>query len=108
MTMFINLLAAAQGTGGFDISFLIMIIAIFAIMYFFMIRPQQKRQKEIQKFRNSLAVGSQVVTYGGVHGTIRTIDEAKGTVKLEVAQGVTIEVEKSHLFANGQATNGQR
>ena len=47
--MLIALLAPQQGAGGFDITFLVMIVAIFAIMYFFMIRPQQKKQKEIQK-----------------------------------------------------------
>ena len=46
-----------QAQGGFDGSFMIMMIAIFAIMYFFMIRPQNKKQKEIQNFRNNLQMG---------------------------------------------------
>ena len=57
MNMLIALLAPQQGAGGFDITFLVMIVAIFAIMYFFMIRPQQKTQKEIQKFLDSLQPG---------------------------------------------------
>ena len=46
--------------------FLIMMVLIFAIMWFFMIRPQQKRQKEIQNFRNSITRGQQIVTAGGI------------------------------------------
>ena len=61
-----NLLLQAQGGG--SMSFLIMMVAIFAIMWFFMIRPHQKKQKEIRKFQNSLQEGSKVVTGGGVYG----------------------------------------
>ena len=85
-----------------------MIVAIFAIMYFFMIRPQQKKQKEIQKFRNSLEPGMEVVTYGGIHGTIKEIDDAKNIVVLEIARDVKIKVEKSHIFANAAATQQTR
>ena len=53
-----NLLLQAQGGG--NISFLVMMVAIFVIMWFFMIRPQQKKQKEIRKFQNSLQEGSKV------------------------------------------------
>lgn len=88
--------------------FLIMIVAIFAIMYFFMIRPQQKKQKEIQKFRNSLEPGMEVVTYGGLHGTIKEIDDAKNIVVLEIARDVKVKVEKTHLFANAAATQQVR
>ena len=55
MSQFILAAQAAQGGG---MSFILMMVAIFAIMYFFMIRPQQKRQKEIQNFQNSLAEGT--------------------------------------------------
>lgn len=80
-------------------SFWIMIIAIFAIMYFFMIRPQRKRQKEIEKFRNSLNVGDEVITSGGILGTIQKIDPAENTVTIEVAKGVNLRVDKSCIFA---------
>lgn len=103
MNMLIALLAPQQGAGGFDISFLVMIIAIFAIMYFFMIRPQQKRQKEIQKFRDSLRPGMEVVTAGGVHGTIKEINEVSNTVTLEIAPDVKVKIEKSHIFADVKA-----
>ena len=83
-------------------SFLIMMVVIFAIMWFFMFRPQQKRQKEIQNFRNSIVKGTQVVTAGGIYGTVKDIDEAANTLKLEVASGVCIKVDKGSVFASAQ------
>jgi len=65
---------------------ILMFVALGAVMYFFMIRPQQKKQKEINNFRNSLTVGQTVVTIGGLHGTIKTMDDT--TVTLHVATGV--------------------
>lgn len=107
MTTLLSFLAAAP-QGGFDMSFLIMIVAIFAIMYFFMIMPQRKRQKAIQKFRNSLAPGMEIVTAGGIHGTIKQVNDDKGTVTVEIASGVKIEVEKTHIFENAAATMQSR
>lgn len=84
----------------------IMLIAMFVIMYFFMIRPQNKKQKEIQKFRNELTVGQEVVTIGGVYGTIKSIDEVANTVTLEVATGVKIIFAKEAI--NPIATNNNK
>ena len=84
-----TILLQAQGQGG-GMGMIIMLVVLFAIMYFFMIRPQNKKQKEIQKFRNELTVGQEVVTIGGVYGTIKSIDEVANTVTLEVATGVKI------------------
>ncbi len=85
-----------------------MIIAIFAIMYFFMIRPQKKKQKEIEKFRKGLSVGNEVVTAGGLHGVIREVNDAENTVVLEIDKGVKITVEKSSIYANaGTAAEAQ-
>lgn len=83
-------------------SMIIMMVALFAIMYFFMIRPQNKKQKEIQKFRNSLQTGQDVVTIGGIRGTIRSIDENENTVTLEVATGTKIVFEKSAIMPRTQ------
>ncbi len=66
-------LVLQAAAGGSSMSFLIMMVAIFAIMWFFMIRPQQKKQKEIRKFQNSLAEGTKVVTGGGVYGTVKRV-----------------------------------
>ena len=88
---------AAQAQGGGSISFIIMMVAIFAIMYFFMIRPQQKRQKEIQNFQNSLQEGTQVLTGGGIYGTVKKIDLATGIIEVKIADGVVIKVDKSYV-----------
>lgn len=95
-----NLLLQAQAQGGGSMSFLIMMVAIFAIMWFFMIRPQQKKQKEIRKFQNSLAEGSKVVTGGGVYGTVKHVNLEQNTVDVEIARGVVITVAKGYVFAD--------
>lgn len=93
-----NLLLQAQGGG--NMTFLVMMVAIFVIMWFFMIRPQQKKQKEIRKFQNSLAEGSKVVTGGGVYGTVKHVNLEQNTVDVEIARGVVITVAKGYVFAD--------
>ena len=80
--------------GGFQ--GIIMIVAIFAIFYFMMVRPQQKRQKEIKKFRENLTVGDRVVTAGGIHGKISGIKDDHFRVK--IADGVEIRVDKGSVY----------
>lgn len=80
----------------------IMMAAIFVIFYFFMIRPQNKKQKEIQNFRNALQPGQEVTTVGGLHGTVRAIND-DGTVVLEAASGVKLTFEKSAIVPQGQS-----
>lgn len=99
-----SMFLAAQGAGGGSMSFLIMMIAMFAIMYFFMIRPQQKKQKEIRNFQNSLAEGMKVVTNGGIYGVVKKIDLTTNKVELEIAKGVVITVDKGCVFADITAT----
>ena len=89
-------LQAAQG--GSAMPMLLMMVAIFAIMYFFMIRPQQKRQKEIQKFQNQLTEGTQVVTGGGIYGTVKSVYLQKNTVDVKIARDVVITVDKGYVF----------
>lgn len=79
---------------------LIMMVAIFAIMYFFMIRPQQKQQKQIREFQNALKEGDNVMVGGGIHATVRRVDLAVGTVDVEIARGVVITVDKGGVFAD--------
>ena len=81
---------------------LLMIVALFAIMYFFMIRPQQKRQKEIQNFRNSITIGQAVVTAGGIYGVVKQIYENDNTLMIEVANGVRIKVDRNSVYAQAQ------
>ena len=89
-------------------SFLIMMVAIFAIMYFFMIKPQQKRQKEIQNFQNSLQEGTQVVTGGGIYGTVKKIDLATGIIEVKIADGVVIKVDKGFVYKDTASTSVQK
>ena len=97
MTIFLQ----QQGGG---MSMIIMMVAIFAIMYFFMIRPQNKKQKEIQKFRNSITPGTDVVTAGGIYGKVKEVNEMDNTLMVEVASGVKIKVSKNSVYANIEAT----
>lgn len=82
---------------------IIMMVILFAIVYFFMIRPQNKKQKEIQKFRDALSVGQEIVTIGGIHGTVKSISETDHTVTVEVATGTKIKFEKSAIMPAGTA-----
>ena len=107
MTQIILAAQAAQG-GGSMTSFLIMMVAIFAIMYFFMIRPQQKRQKEIQNFQNTLQEGTAVVTGGGIYGTVKKIDLASGIVEVKIADGVVIKVDKGYVYKDTASTPMQK
>lgn len=86
-----------QPAGGGSWTLWIMMIAIFVIMYFFMIRPQNKKQKEIQNFRKNLETGQKVVTAGGIYGKIKSIDDT--TVVLEIADNVKITIDKNSIFA---------
>lgn len=95
---------AAQAAQGGSMSFILMLVAIFAIMYFFMIRPQQKRQKEIQNFQNSLQEGTPVVTGGGIYGTVKKIDLATGVIEVKIADGVVVKVDKSYVFKDMAST----
>lgn len=90
-------LAAQQQGGG--MSFLVMLLAMFAIVWFLMIRPQQKKQKEIRSFQNSIEKGATVVTSGGIYGTVVSVDHATAKVELEIAKGVVVTVDKNYVFA---------
>ena len=85
---------AAQPQGG-GWSMWIMLALIFVVMWFFMIRPQRKQQKELQNFRDSLAKGDKVVTIGGIYGTVAEVKE--DSVLIEVDNGVKIRVSKQAL-----------
>ena len=95
LTFFLQADAAqAQGAGG-NWSFLIMIVLLFVVMWLFMIRPQQKKQKEMDKFRKELKTGDKVVTIGGIYGKVKEIRDT--TVDIEVANGVSIKVDKASI-----------
>lgn len=93
-----------QAGGGGDYSFLIMMVAI-SLLCTFMIRPQNKKQKEIANFRKNLEVGQEVITAGGIYGKIKEIED--NTVVLEIASGVKIKIDRNSIFANA-ASNQQQ
>ena len=100
MTVFLLQAPAAGGSGAMMWIFL---IAMFVIMYFFMIRPQNKKQKEIANFRKSLQVNQKVITAGGIHGIIKEINDSD--VILEIASNVKIRIDKNSIFAAATDAN---
>ena len=75
---------------------LIPMLVIIVIFYFFMIRPQVKRQKELRAFRDKLAKGDKIVTTGGIYGKVVEIKET--TVIMEVDNNVNLKVDKSAII----------
>lgn len=84
-----------EGGGGSLVSTLIMFGAIFAIFYFMIIRPQQKRAKEREKLLSGVEKGDKIITSGGVHATVVGLEEK--TVLIEIAPNVKIKVERSAI-----------
>jgi preprotein translocase subunit YajC len=70
---------------------------IFVVFYFFMIRPQQKKAKEAQKFISELKAGDKVVTIGGAHGSVVSIREKTIVVEVDASKGVRMVFEKSAI-----------
>ena len=95
MNNLLFLLQTEPPKSGANWSFLIMMVLIFVVMWLFMIRPQQKKQKEINKFRQSLKKGDKIVTVGGIYGTVA---EVKDTYLLvEIDSNVKIRVDKASV-----------
>ena len=95
MNIMTILQAAPAAQAGSQWSMWIMLALIFVVMWFFMIRPQRKQQKELQNFRDSLKKGDKVVTIGGIYGTVCEIKE--GSVLIDVDNYVKIRVSKQAL-----------
>lgn len=81
------MLLAQEATGG-GLLPLLMIVLLFAVMYLLLIRPQQKRRREVAEMQARLATGDEVVTIGGLYGTVAELDEDGETVILETSEGV--------------------
>ena len=102
-----NLLQSAGGgasQGGSMMPMLVMLVAMFAIMYFFMIRPQKKRQKELQQWRNSIEIGTKVVIGGGILGVVKDVNQGESYITVEIAKGVAIKVDRTMVFADIEQT----
>lgn len=89
-----NIFFQISGGGGGNQQ-LVFFVIVFAVFWFFMIRPQIKKQKEDRKFREGLKKGDKVITTGGIHGKVAEISESK--IKIDIADGVRISVEKTAL-----------
>jgi preprotein translocase subunit YajC len=90
--------AMAEGTaasGGAGWEGLIPLILLFVIFYFLLIRPQQKKVKEHRKLVSELAKGDEVITYGGIGGKIRDLDEA--FCDMEIAPNVVVKVDRQNI-----------
>lgn len=93
--MFSIFLQAAPGQGG-GAFMPIMLIGMVAVMYFFMIRPQQKRAKEQKMFQDSLGTGEKIVTASGIHGRITRMNE-DGTVVVEIDRNTNVTMDRSAI-----------
>jgi preprotein translocase subunit YajC len=92
-------------TEGGGAGMLIMMVGMFGIMYFFMIRPQMKRMKEAKKFQESIQVGDKIVTTGGIHGKVVEVGETD--VVISIDQG-RMRIEKAALSPDRRVTEGQK
>lgn len=96
--MNLNLIMLQDAAAGSGFSSIILIVAFIAIFYFFMVRPQQKKQKEINKFRSELNNGERVITAGGIYGIIKDIKD--NYIILEIADNVRIKIDKNSIYAS--------
>ena len=91
MTLFLDAAATTAGSGGF--SMLLMIVIMFAVFYFFVIRPENKKKKKTEEMRNSLSLGDEIITIGGMIGKIVQITD--DTITFETGEDrVRIQVKK--------------
>ena len=97
-TLFVILQTAAapQAPGTAQGGMWLMLIAIFVVMWLFMIRPQNKQRKELEKFRNELKKGDKVVTAGGIFGTVDEVKEK--TLLIKVDGDVKLKVDKNSIL----------
>jgi preprotein translocase subunit YajC len=80
----------AEGSTSGSFLPLLFVVVIIAGMYFLMIRPQQRRNRELQQMQATLGPGAEVMTGSGIYGTVTDVDEAEGTIDIEVSPGVII------------------
>jgi preprotein translocase subunit YajC len=103
MTTYMNaffLMAPPAGQSGGGATQILMLVMIFGVFYFFMIRPQMKKAKEAKKFREALSKGDKIITIGGIHGKITEVQES--TFLIETEGGGRLRIEKSAV-ATGSA-----
>ena len=97
---------ATPGAGGAGYQSLIFLVLIIVVFYFFMIRPQVKKQKEMTNYRNSLRKGDKVLTTGGIYGKVTDVKEK--TVTVEIADNIIIKVDKTAVTPDATADQSQK
>ncbi len=88
---------SSSGGGNAGLINLLFLVGIFAIMYFFLIRPQAKKAKEQRIFWENLKKGDKIVTVSGIHGRITKVHEGSSTVEVEISNNTTVTVERSGI-----------
>lgn len=108
--LFVNFIlcdaAPVENPQGNIFSMILPFLLMGVVIYFFFMRPQQQRQKELQNFRNGLSKGDKVMTVGGIHGIVSGMTET--TFMILIAEGVEICVEKSSVVADSSDTTAEQ
>ena len=94
------LMASPDGQGS-NMTSIVFLVAIFVVFWFFMIRPQVKKQKEQAKFKEAIGKGDKIVTIGGVHGKIQEVQDT--TFIIEVEGGNRLKIEKTAVSMESSA-----
>lgn len=98
--------APDQQGGGSIVSTLVMFGAVFAIFYFMIIRPQQKRQKEREKLLSGIQKGDKIITSGGMHGTVSSLDET--TVTINAGDNIKLKFDRAAIATVVSAKGGDK
>ena len=107
----INLLQAAAEVAAPEMpqqsswTFWVMIVAMIAVMYFFMWRPESKRRKEMQKFRDGLKKGDKIITAGGIYGTVKEVNET--SILIESEGNTTLRIDKNMVVGDPSMTQAK-
>ncbi len=100
MMNFLQADAVVAQQPGVGSGFWIMMLAMIAVMYFFMWRPESKRRKEMAKFRDGLKKGDKIITAGGIYGTVKEVKQGEPTILIEVDSNVTLRIDKNMVVAD--------
>ena len=106
LTIILQAAPAQQSAASSSMSFWIMMILLFVVMWAFMIRPQRKQQKEMEKFRSELKKGDKVITAGGIYGTVAEVDDR--TVLIKVDGEVKLRVDKGSIVKDSSSLPQQQ
>lgn len=105
LTFILQASAAGAQPGSASWSMWVMLILIFVVMWFFMIRPQRKQQKELEKFRNALKKGDKIVTIGGIYGIVEDVKEKQVIIKVD--GDTKLRVDKNSIVKDFSAAQQQ-